>query len=206
MIIASASTRKRRAGDDAASVDETAARTPLKKRKGTGAGAGAGAGSSASANGAPLVTVADFFGVPVGVFAPPPQDSSASGEASAAAEEPAVAPASQWFVASVLEHRFVGPRGRIQFRVQWRGYEKNAKVCQTWHAIDVFRTENSDGMMPGELSCTLMDAKIGAYLSKVGLGDSASLDAACAASGAAVKEARRKRAETEKAACGTRVF
>ena len=38
--------------------------------------------------------------------------------------------------------------------------------------MDIFRTLESDGTAPGEISCTLMDAKIGEYIDRLGLEES----------------------------------
>jgi hypothetical protein len=138
-------------------------------------------------------SIAAAFGIPADIFAPPPPPPRAvreggsegggggddepgeGGEGGEAAAAAATADDSQpvtfaWYVDEVLEHRLRrGKAGCHEFRVQWRGLRANDRRRKKWHSIDIFKTEGVDGMMPGESSCTLIDAKIGAFMSRHGI-------------------------------------
>jgi hypothetical protein len=84
----------------------------------------------------------------------------------------AVAAAAQsfaWYVAEVVEHRLHGKRQRLQFRVRWVGLRKTDRRHKKWHSVEIFKTEGAEGRLPGEVTCTLIDAKVGAYMEKHGL-------------------------------------
>ncbi len=75
-----------------------------------------------------------------------------------------------WYVAEVLEHRLKGGKpGAHEFRVRWVGLKPNDRRHKTWHPAEIFCTEGAEGMLPGELTCTLVDAKVGAFMEKSGI-------------------------------------
>ena len=77
------------------------------------------------------------------------------------------APAEAWFVDKVLEHRIRGiKKVKVEFRVKWKGLPLTDRRHKKWHPLEIFRTEGVDGLIPGEVSCTLIDDKVGAYMKK----------------------------------------
>ena len=121
----------------------------------------------------PQGSIAAAFRVPLGVFSPPEGagggDGAGAGAAATQSGKPPQAQSFAWYVAEVLEHRTWGKRGTLQFRVRWVGLRKTHRRHKRWHSIDIFKTEGAEGRVPGEVSCTLIDAKIGKYCEERGL-------------------------------------
>ena len=74
-----------------------------------------------------------------------------------------------WYVSKVLEHRYRWKRRALEFRVAWVGFRPNSRHNKRWHSVDIFKTEGVEGMLPGEVTCTLFDAKIAAYMKLHGI-------------------------------------
>jgi hypothetical protein len=138
----------------------------------------AAAAAAAAPKEAPPGSIAAHFSVPLAALAPPSptaEEGGGGGAAAAAASSAAAAEAQvqsfAWYVAEVLEHRLRGKRQRLQFRVRWVGLRKTDRRHKKWHPIEIFKTEGAEGRVPGEVSCTLLDAKVGAYMEANGLLD-----------------------------------
>ena len=124
-------------------------------RKGGGGGGGAGGGGGGGGEGEEAEAEGEAI---------VEDDVEGAAEAAAAAEQPLC---HSWFVAEVLEHRLKrGRAGAHEFRVRWVGLRPNDRRHKTWHPFSMFATYGADGTMPGELTCTLLDDKIGSFMEK----------------------------------------
>ncbi len=95
------------------------------------------------------------------------KEARGAAQAAAAAQQPLC---HSWYVAEVLEHRLKrGKAGAHEFRVRWVGLRPNDRRHRAWHPFSMFATFGAEGCMPGETTCTLVDAKIGAFMQKQGI-------------------------------------